>query len=43
MALDLQQLGQISVLVAADQRLCRAASLAGCSAVDPEQSSPVLV
>ena len=43
MALDLQQLGQISVLVAADQRLCRVASLAGCSAVDPEQSGPVLV
>ena len=43
MALDLQQLGQISVLVAADQRLCRVASLAGCSAVNPEQSGPVLV
>ena len=43
MALDLQQLGQIAVLVAADQRLCRIASLAGCSAVNPEQSGPVLV
>jgi predicted nucleic acid-binding protein len=43
MALDLQQLGQITVLVAADQRLCRIASLAGCSAVNPEQSGPVLV
>jgi hypothetical protein len=43
MALDLQQLGQITVLVAADQRLCRIASLAGCSAVNPEQLGPVLV
>jgi predicted nucleic acid-binding protein len=43
MALDLQQLGQITVLVAADQRLCRIAPLAGCSAVNPEQLGPVLV
>ena len=43
MALDLQRTGQITVLVAADQRLCRIASLAGCSAVNPEQSGPVLV
>jgi predicted nucleic acid-binding protein len=42
-ALDLQQLGNITVLVAADQRLCRIASLAGCSTVNPEQSGPVLV
>jgi predicted nucleic acid-binding protein len=32
MALDLRQLGQITVLVAADQRLCRLASLVGCPA-----------
>ena len=43
MALDLQQRGHIGVLVAADQRLCRIASLAGCSAVNPEQPGPVLV
>jgi predicted nucleic acid-binding protein len=43
MALDLRQLGQITVLVAADQRLCRVASLAGCPAVNPEQSGAVLV
>lgn len=43
MALDLREMGHINVLVAADQRLCRVASLAGCSAVNPEQSGPVLV
>lgn len=43
MALDLQEMGQITVLVAADQRLCRVASLAGCSAINPEQSGAVLV
>ena len=42
-ALDLQRAGQISVLVAADQRLCRVAVLAGCAAVNPERSGPVLV
>jgi predicted nucleic acid-binding protein len=42
-ALDLRRTGQITVLVAADQRLCRVASLAGCSAVNPEQPGPVLV
>jgi len=42
-ALDLRQMGHITVLVAADQRLCRVASLAGCSAVNPEQPSPILV
>ncbi len=41
-ALDLQQLGLIAVIVAADQRLCRVASLAGCSAVNPEKPSPLL-
>src|SRR5579862_5620171 len=30
-ALDLKQLGQVSLLVTADQRLCRVAPLAGCS------------
>jgi hypothetical protein len=43
MTLYLRQMGQISVLVAADQRLCRVASLAGCSAVSPEQPGPVSV
>jgi predicted nucleic acid-binding protein len=42
-ALDLWQMGHITVLVTADLRMCRVASLAGCSAVNPEQSSPVLV
>lgn len=41
-ALDLHQLGQIGVLVAADQRLCRVASMAGCMAVNPEKPGPVL-
>ena len=42
-AVDLRQLGHISVLVAADQRLCRVASMAGCAAVNPEKPGPVLV
>ncbi len=42
MALDLKQTGQITLLVAADQRLCRAAELAGCLAVNPEKPGPVL-
>ena len=41
-ALDLSQLGHVDVLVAADQRLCRVASMAGCSAVNPEKPGPVL-
>jgi len=41
-ALDLRQLGQIGVLVAADQRLCQVASMAGCVAVNPEKPGPVL-
>jgi predicted nucleic acid-binding protein len=41
-ALELRRLGWISVLVAADQRLCRVASLAGCSTVNPEKPGPVL-
>ncbi|MBL8230385.1 MAG: type II toxin-antitoxin system VapC family toxin [Bryobacterales bacterium] len=42
-ALDLRHLGQVDVLVAADQRLCRVASMAGCSAVNPEKPGPVLL
>jgi predicted nucleic acid-binding protein len=42
MALDLRQMGQIDVLVAADQRLCRVASMAGCASVNPEKPGPVL-
>jgi predicted nucleic acid-binding protein len=42
-ALDLKQLGQVSLLVTADQRLCRVAPLAGCSSVNPEKPGPVLV
>lgn len=41
-ALDLRQLGHIGVLVAADQRLCRVASIAGCASVNPEKPGPVL-
>lgn len=41
-ALDLRQFGQVDVLVAADQRLCRVASIAGCSVVNPEKPGPVL-
>lgn len=42
-AVDLPQMGHVALFVAADQRLCRVASLAGCSAVNPEQPGPVLV
>jgi len=42
-ALDLQKAGLITVLVTADQRLCRAATLAGCPAVNPEKPGPVVV
>ena len=41
-ALDLRRLGQVEVLVAADQRLCRVAAMAGCAAVNPEKPGPVL-
>ena len=40
---DLRQSGHIGVLVSADQRLCRVASLAGCPAVNPDKPGPVLV
>ncbi len=42
-ALDLQQSGQIGVLVAADQRLCRVSALAGCPALNPDDPGPLLV
>jgi uncharacterized protein len=42
-ALDLHQIGLISTIVAADQRLCRVAALAGCSAVNPEKPGGQLV
>ena len=41
-ALDLRQVGLIALIVAADQGLCRVASLAGCSAVNPEKPGPLL-
>ncbi len=41
-ALDLWQMGYITILVAADHRLCRVASLAGCSAVNPQRSGSIL-
>jgi predicted nucleic acid-binding protein len=40
-ALDLLRSGAISVMVAADQRLCQVAELAGCPAIDP--SNPGVV
>jgi len=42
-ALDLHRLGDITALVAADQRLCRVAPLAGCTAINPEQPGPLLI
>ncbi|PYS26552.1 MAG: hypothetical protein DMG11_19490 [Acidobacteria bacterium] len=42
-ALDLHRLGNISTIVAADQRLCRVSSLAGCTAINPEQPGPILI
>jgi len=42
-ALDLKQMGQIAVMVTADQRLCRVASRAGCPAVNPQEPGPLLV
>lgn len=43
MALDLRQAAHISVLVTSDQRLLRVTALAGCSAVNPEHSGPLLI
>ena len=42
-ALDWKDAGRIAVLLAADQRLCRVAALAGCPAANPEQPSPSLI
>jgi len=42
-ALDLHRLGDITALVAADKTLCRVSSLAGCTAINPEQPSPILI
>jgi predicted nucleic acid-binding protein len=41
-ALDLKQIGRITLFLAADQKLCRVAELAGCPAVNPEKADPVL-
>ena len=41
-ALDLRQFEQIDVFVAADQRLCRVASMAGCTSINPETPGLVL-
>ena len=41
-ALDLRHIGEIGVLAAADQRLCRVASVAGCVAVNVEKPGSVL-
>lgn len=42
LALDLHQAGQISVIVAADQRLCRVAEASGCSTINPAEPGVVL-
>ena len=42
-ALDLKQAGQVDVMVTADHRLCRVASLAGCPAVNPQEPAPLLI
>ena len=41
-ALDLKQLGQVSLMVTADQRLSRAAPLAGCPAATATNPIPPL-
>jgi len=41
-ALDWKDTGRIDVLIAADQRLCRVAALAGCPAVNPERPESAL-
>ncbi|MGO8816483.1 MAG: type II toxin-antitoxin system VapC family toxin [Terriglobia bacterium] len=41
-ALDWKATGQIDVLIAADLRLCRVATLAGCPAVNPERPGSAL-
>jgi hypothetical protein len=43
MNLDLRLSGIAAVLVAADQRLCRVALLTGCSVVNPEQPSTLVI
>ena len=42
-ALDLQQLGLVNAMVAADQRLCRVALLAGCPAINPEKPGSLII
>ncbi len=42
-ALDLRQSGLVSLFVAADQKLCRIASLAGCPSVNPEKPGPLVL
>jgi predicted nucleic acid-binding protein len=42
-ALDLHRLGLVAVVVAADQTLCRVASLAGCVSLNPERPGPLVV
>jgi predicted nucleic acid-binding protein len=42
-ALDLKQDGDVSLFVAADQKLCRISPLAGCPAINPEKLGPVVL
>jgi predicted nucleic acid-binding protein len=41
-AIDLRDIGRIEVFVAADQRLCRIASMAGCAAVNRQKPGTTL-
>jgi hypothetical protein len=41
--LDLKQLGQVSLMATADQRLSCVAPLADCTPVNPEKPGPVLI
>jgi hypothetical protein len=38
----IEESGDINIFVAADQRLCTVASIAGCSAVNPQKIGPLL-
>jgi len=42
-ALDLHQAGHITVIIAADRRLCRVAELSGCPAINPQVPSSVVI
>jgi hypothetical protein len=41
-ALELNQIGRISIIVASDQRLCRVAEANGCQTVDPTNPNVIV-